>query len=70
MPGMEGYLKRQFKSHVMREDLNLRQENLGKLNAHKATLENKIKPNFAYVDEGTATDVIKRHNSVSSISSS
>ena len=48
VPGVENFLRRQFKSMLIKEDEKLARENLGKLKSDKKSLKHVINPNFAY----------------------
>ena len=50
-------MDRSFKAMCNREELKLMQHNLGKLHDHRLSLDQVVKPNFAYQDIAPSFDV-------------
>lgn len=46
--GMDKFLERSFKGMADREELKLMQHNFGKIAEHQKTIDDVIKPGFAY----------------------
>ena len=55
--GMDKFLERSFKAMCNREELKLMQHNLGKLPDHQLTIDEVVKPTFAYQDIAPSFDV-------------
>ena len=55
--GMDKFLERQYKGMADREELKLMKHNFGKISEHQKTVDQVIKPNFAYQDVEPAYDV-------------
>ena len=56
---MNRFLEKQYKAMMKREEQKLAEYNLGKIREHKMTLEQFVKPDFAYtetagIDQGAA----------------
>ena len=55
--GVDKFLGRSYKAMCNREELKLMQHNLGKLPDHQLTLDEVVKPTFAYQDIAPSFDV-------------
>ena len=49
---MNSFLEKQYKAMMKREEQKLAEYNLGKIKEHRMTLEQFVKPDFAYIEAG------------------
>ena len=59
---MNRFLEKQYKAMMKREEQKLAEYNLGKIKEHKKTLEQFVKPDFAYTE--TSIDQGAAHNNM------
>jgi len=52
---MTKFLERQYKGMIKREEKKIAAHNVGKIKELKLTLDNVVKPNFAYIEDGNAS---------------
>lgn len=56
---MDTFLERSFKGMVDREELNLMRYNFGKISEQQKTIDDVIKPTFAYQQKTPTTRISK-----------